>query len=136
MSSFWLFGRNYPQYIYIQKLPISRVHLYTFVQLVCLGILYGLKEIKACDAYHYHYHYYIQVYIIFVFIIIVLTVLILDQKRPVELAFGLDLGAFQCLKLGDLRGLPILHGIPGDHPQGLEVYVHRRGAEVLGLLPR
>jgi len=38
--------KNYPQYKYIQKLPMSRVHLYTFVQLLCLAILYGLKEIK------------------------------------------------------------------------------------------
>ena len=44
------FGRNYPQYIYIQRLPIKRVHLYTFVQMVCLAILYGLKEIKAWEV--------------------------------------------------------------------------------------
>ncbi|CAE7472777.1 SLC4A1 [Symbiodinium natans] len=37
---------KYPQYHYIQKLPIRRVHLYTFVQFICLAILYGLKEIK------------------------------------------------------------------------------------------
>ena len=27
--------RNYPAYIYVQKLPIKRVHLYTFVQVIC-----------------------------------------------------------------------------------------------------
>ncbi|CAK9068547.1 unnamed protein product, partial [Durusdinium trenchii] len=42
--------KNYPAYIYIQKLPVKRVHLYTFVQLICLAILYGLKEIKATSV--------------------------------------------------------------------------------------
>eukprot|EP00434_Breviolum_minutum_P041859 symbB.v1.2.037242.t1/scaffold5443.1/size27125/4 len=42
--------KNYPQYKYIQKLPTKRVHLYTFVQLICLAILYGLKEIKATSV--------------------------------------------------------------------------------------
>ena len=42
--------KNYPQYKYIQKLPTKRVHLYTFVQLVCLAILYGLKEIKETSV--------------------------------------------------------------------------------------
>eukprot|EP00439_Symbiodinium_sp_Y106_P087414 s60_g51.t1 len=37
---------KYPSYHYIQKLPVHRVHLYTFVQFICLAILYGLKEIK------------------------------------------------------------------------------------------
>ena len=37
---------KYPQYHYIQKLPIRRVHLYTLVQVICLAILYGLKAIK------------------------------------------------------------------------------------------
>eukprot|EP00913_Durusdinium_trenchii_P033183 g31065.t1 len=43
---FKLERRNRPSYIYVQKLPIKRVHLYTLVQLICLAILYGLKEIK------------------------------------------------------------------------------------------
>lgn len=44
----WLIwdSSKYPSYHYIQKLPVSRVHLYTFVQFICLAILYGLKEIK------------------------------------------------------------------------------------------
>jgi len=42
--------KNYPAYIYVQKLPIKRVHLYTFVQVVCLAILYGLKEIKETSV--------------------------------------------------------------------------------------
>ena len=42
--------KNYPQYKYIQKLPIKRVHLYTFVQVICLGILYGLKAIKETSV--------------------------------------------------------------------------------------
>ncbi|CAE6924499.1 Slc4a1, partial [Symbiodinium sp. KB8] len=44
----WLIwdSAKYPSYHYIQKLPVSRVHLYTFVQFICLAILYGLKEIK------------------------------------------------------------------------------------------
>ena len=41
---------RYPQYHYIQKLPIQRVHLYTLVQVVCLGILYGLKAIKETSV--------------------------------------------------------------------------------------
>ncbi|CAE7946888.1 Slc4a10 [Symbiodinium sp. KB8] len=41
---------KYPQYHYIQKLPISRVHLYTVVQVICLGILYGLKAIKETSV--------------------------------------------------------------------------------------
>ena len=41
---------KYPQYNYIQKLPIKRVHLYTFVQVVCLAILYGLKAIKETSV--------------------------------------------------------------------------------------
>ncbi|CAE7528425.1 Slc4a8, partial [Symbiodinium pilosum] len=44
----WLIwdSSKYPQYHYVQKLPIARVHLYTFIQFICLAILYGLKEIK------------------------------------------------------------------------------------------
>ncbi|CAE6945319.1 Slc4a1 [Symbiodinium sp. CCMP2592] len=44
----WLIwdSSKYPSYHYIQKLPVHRVHLYTFVQFICLAILYGLKEIK------------------------------------------------------------------------------------------
>ena len=42
--------KNYPQYKYIQKLPMKRVHLYTFVQVICLAILYGLKEIKETSV--------------------------------------------------------------------------------------
>ncbi|CAE7772660.1 SLC4A4 [Symbiodinium sp. CCMP2592] len=41
---------RYPQYHYVQKLPIKRVHLYTLVQVVCLGILYGLKAIKETSV--------------------------------------------------------------------------------------
>ena len=48
----WLIwdSAKYPQYHYIWKLPISRVHLYTFVQLICLAILYGLKAIKETSV--------------------------------------------------------------------------------------
>merc|ERR1711915_257299 len=44
---------KYPQYPYIKTLQASdqsnmkRVHVFTFLQLVCLGILYALKSIKA-----------------------------------------------------------------------------------------
>jgi len=41
---------KYPQYHYVQKLPIMRVHLYTLVQVVCLVILYGLKAIKETSV--------------------------------------------------------------------------------------
>lgn len=37
---------RYPQYVFVRKLPLKRVHLYTLVQGVCLGILYGLTAIK------------------------------------------------------------------------------------------
>ena len=42
--------KNYPQYKYVQKLPMKRVHLYTLVQVICLGILYGLKAIKETSV--------------------------------------------------------------------------------------
>merc|ERR1712048_660234 len=44
---------KFPQYPYIKTLQSSddssmkRVHLFTFLQLICLGILYALKSIKA-----------------------------------------------------------------------------------------
>merc|ERR1711862_535334 len=44
---------KYPQYPYVKVLKNSdnssmkRIHLFTFFQLVCLGILYALKSIKA-----------------------------------------------------------------------------------------
>merc|ERR1712070_1304348 len=44
---------KYPQYPYIKTLQASeqssmkRVHVFTFLHLVCLGILYALKSIKA-----------------------------------------------------------------------------------------
>merc|ERR1712187_542932 len=44
---------KYPQYPYIKTLQASeqssmrRVHVFTFLQLICLGILYALKAIKA-----------------------------------------------------------------------------------------
>jgi len=41
---------KYPQYHYVQKLPIRRVHLYTFVQVICLAILYGLKSVKEISV--------------------------------------------------------------------------------------
>merc|ERR1711862_882408 len=44
---------KYPQYPYVKTLQKSdassmkRIHIFTFLQLVCLGILYALKSIKA-----------------------------------------------------------------------------------------
>merc|ERR1712232_1526944 len=44
---------KFPQYPYIKTLQASqassmkRVHIFTFLQLICLGILYALKSIKA-----------------------------------------------------------------------------------------
>merc|ERR1712151_1368598 len=44
---------KFPQYPYIKTLRASeqsnmrRVHMFTFLQLICLGILYALKSIKA-----------------------------------------------------------------------------------------
>merc|ERR1711988_1492874 len=44
---------KFPQYPYVKTLQksdqssMSRIHIFTFLQLVCLGILYALKSIKA-----------------------------------------------------------------------------------------
>merc|ERR1711862_1019083 len=44
---------KYPQYPYVKTLQKSdassmkRIHIFTFLQLMCLGILYALKSIKA-----------------------------------------------------------------------------------------
>jgi len=48
----WLIwdSSKYPQYHYVRKLPIQRVHLYTLVQVICLAILYGLKAIKETSV--------------------------------------------------------------------------------------
>ena len=43
--------RNYPQYSYIQHLPIKRVHLYTFVQLICDSAVPG------CQAMFYQFYH-------------------------------------------------------------------------------
>lgn len=51
---FWLWliwePKNYPQYKYIQKLPLKRVHHHTLGRLIYLGILYGLKAIKETSV--------------------------------------------------------------------------------------
>ncbi|CAE7533950.1 Slc4a10 [Symbiodinium necroappetens] len=41
---------KYPQYHYIQNFPISRVRLYTVVQVIWLGILYGIQAIKETSV--------------------------------------------------------------------------------------
>jgi len=38
--------KSYPQFAYVQNVSSRRMHLYTLIQAVCLGILYGLKEVK------------------------------------------------------------------------------------------
>merc|ERR1712137_1345170 len=47
---FYLWGtfntNDYPQYNYIARLPIRRVHLFTAIQMVCFIILYILKDNK------------------------------------------------------------------------------------------
>merc|ERR1712157_269401 len=47
---FYLWGiftaSDYPQYSYVLRLPIRRVHLYTAIQLLCFIILYILKDNK------------------------------------------------------------------------------------------
>jgi len=47
---FYLWGTlnasDYPQYDYITRLPIRRVHLFTAIQLLCFIILYILKDNK------------------------------------------------------------------------------------------
>merc|ERR1712151_1011244 len=37
---------DYPQYRYVTRLPIRRVHIFTAIQLVCFIILYILKDNK------------------------------------------------------------------------------------------
>merc|ERR1712039_541648 len=37
---------DYPQYSYVLRLPIRRVHIYTTIQLLCFIILYILKDNK------------------------------------------------------------------------------------------
>ena len=36
-----------PDQIYLRKVPIARVHLFTGIQLLCLVGLWGIKEYKA-----------------------------------------------------------------------------------------
>jgi len=47
---FYLWGifnaSDYPQYSYVARLPIRRIHLYTAIQLLCFIILYILKDNK------------------------------------------------------------------------------------------
>merc|ERR1711976_734703 len=38
---------KYPKYSYVEKVKSSSIHKFTFYQLICLGILYALKSIKA-----------------------------------------------------------------------------------------
>merc|ERR1719389_481257 len=38
---------KYPKYGYVEKVKASSIHKFTFYQLICLGILYALKSIKA-----------------------------------------------------------------------------------------
>merc|ERR1712070_1038269 len=38
---------KYPKYAYVEKAKASSIHKFTFYQLICLGILYALKSIKA-----------------------------------------------------------------------------------------
>lgn len=47
--SLWLIWdtSKYPAYPFIQNISLSRVHLYTAIQFLCLVILYALKEIDA-----------------------------------------------------------------------------------------
>merc|ERR1712203_52633 len=38
---------KYPKYSYVKTVVAKRIHLFTFLQLLMLGILYALKSIKA-----------------------------------------------------------------------------------------
>lgn len=38
---------KYPKYAYVEKVAPNSIHKFTFFQLICLGILYALKSIKA-----------------------------------------------------------------------------------------
>merc|ERR1712203_981660 len=37
---------KYPKYSYVKTVAANRIHLFTFLQLLMLGILYALKSIK------------------------------------------------------------------------------------------
>lgn len=38
---------KYPQYSFVKKVPLKKLHLFTVLQALCLAILYALKSIKA-----------------------------------------------------------------------------------------
>lgn len=35
-----------PDYIYLRKVPLRRVHLFTLIQIICLAVLWTIKSIK------------------------------------------------------------------------------------------
>jgi len=38
---------KFPQYSYVKKCTTGKIHLFTFLQFICLGILYALKSMKS-----------------------------------------------------------------------------------------
>ena len=39
-------GKYQPDYIFLRHVPVKRVHLFTFIQIMCLALLWIVKEIK------------------------------------------------------------------------------------------
>jgi len=77
---------KYPAYPFLKRVSTSRVHIYTFIQFMCLVILYALKSIK-------------QVAVVFPFFLIVIC--IVRQCLPLSC-----FGAFTPDELAALDGPP------------------------------
>merc|ERR1711912_103770 len=40
-------SRTYPRLPYVTRMPTGRLHMFTFIQFICLAILYALKAVKS-----------------------------------------------------------------------------------------
>merc|ERR1712046_570790 len=40
-------ARTYPRLPYVTRMPTGRLHMFTFIQFICLAILYALKVVKS-----------------------------------------------------------------------------------------
>ena len=157
LRKLWLIwdSSKYPSYHYIQKLPVSRVHLYTFVQAMFLDAGRGpqlsvrskgfhdmrrlrpmtkqqraplLESFSSCKASSSEVigcwaapnlrskpqSACLQ------FICLAILYGLKEIKDPPDARVPGDVfGVWNQTSMpGDCRGLPLLHGIPGHHPQG------------------
>merc|ERR1712203_1188159 len=79
----WDSSKN-PAYKFTKSMPMRTVHLYTFIQFLCLVILYALKSIKA-------------VAVVFPFFLVVIAIVRIFLQK---------FGVFTYEQLVDLDGLP------------------------------